>query len=214
MLARYSSVHALRPTNSNDLAFLAVRIGINDVTTSVPWPTTWSNWNAEISNAVVDGFKVINYQVQSTKYLYLNPTFTSNRNALNAAMLTNPYVWRTIDIASFGLTNYSDTNLFYDGLHPTALADGLVSSNFNRLILAERQPGINNVVSGSNGTVTLTVFSSPFVTNAVQSTTNLTAPSWQALGIKAPGISDLWNFTDTNAALFPRQFYRVMLLER
>ncbi len=214
MLARYANVHALRPTNSQDLAVFAVRIGINDITTLVPWPTTWSNWNAEVSNAVADGFRVISYKVQSTKYLPLYPTFTSNRTALNAAMATNPYVWRSIDIANFGLTNYSNTNYFYDGLHPTALTDTLVASNFNRLILAATKPSINNIVPGSNGTMTLTVFSSPMVTNEVQWTTNLSNPVvWRTLATQLPQTNDLWKFTDTNAVSYPRQFYRVKLLE-
>lgn len=131
MWGRYTnSVQPLKPT-AGQTNILVIRIGINDIlNTSIDATNSISNFNAEVSAAYRDGFKIISYLTQSIA-LMDNPTELYNRTNLLAWMKTNEMIWLTVDTEQAGLTNYTDTSYFYDGLHPTALCDTVVASNFN-----------------------------------------------------------------------------------
>jgi uncharacterized repeat protein (TIGR03803 family) len=68
---------------------------------------------------------------------------------------------------------------------------------------------ITNIVHNLDGSVTLSFLGSSGSSNIVQAATNLTPPAvwWNVSTNKADG-DGAWQFTDTNTAQFPAQFYR------
>jgi hypothetical protein len=200
-------------------AYLTLRIGINDILTQIDWQTSLSNWNCEVSAASRDGFKIINYLCQWDKALALDPgsypTEINNVTNLNNEMLTNPLVWLTINIAAANLTNYAST-IYFDsiGLHPTALEDTLVASNFNYLfnqkfntpVIVLGQPALTNNQVLLNFTVSGGLVSRFHLLQ----TTQLIAANWttnEAAALTTNIASGSYRFTATNNS--PIRFYRV-----
>lgn len=64
-------------------------------------------------------------------------------------------------------------------------------------------------LNGSGG-VTLTFAGSAGTTWRVQATTNLASPAWQDVSTNLIGSGGSWQFTQTNAANWPRRFYRTI----
>jgi len=87
-------------------------------------------------------------------------------------------------------------------------ASGSVTSNVATLIVAT-SPLIYGTLLNSDGTVTLSFVSQPNSTNVVLCTTNLSPPVvWQPLSTNIARPDGDWQYTDTNEAGFPSQFYR------
>jgi hypothetical protein len=73
-------------------------------------------------------------------------------------------------------------------------------------------PAINIVAANPGGSFTLNLLGSPGYTYVLETTTNLSLPGdWLFLATNTLGTNGLWQFTDSQATNFPRQFYRLLL---
>ncbi len=67
---------------------------------------------------------------------------------------------------------------------------------------------LTNAMRLPNGDFQFTVSSTANRTNIIQASTNLTLSNWIPIGTTVPA-TNVFTFTDTNAAAFPIRFYRV-----
>jgi sugar lactone lactonase YvrE len=85
---------------------------------------------------------------------------------------------------------------------------GSVTSSVVTLIVAA-SPLIYGAVLNSDGSVTLSFVSQPYLTNVVFCATNLLAPIlWQPLSTNMAGPDGDWQYIDTNAVHYQTRFYR------
>lgn len=71
---------------------------------------------------------------------------------------------------------------------------------------------VSGIMANPDNTVTLDFSGTPYLTNIVQATTDLTPPiSWEIISTNTAGADGSWQFTDTNAMIFPSRFYRSLL---
>jgi hypothetical protein len=69
-------------------------------------------------------------------------------------------------------------------------------------------PGLTGITQATNGNISLSGTGAPNVTYHVQANTNLNTTNWIILGpVTADNLGALI-FTDTQAGLYPRRFYR------
>jgi hypothetical protein len=74
---------------------------------------------------------------------------------------------------------------------------------------ANIMPVLSKVIRNGDGSVTFNVLTTPGATNRVLAATNLTPPVvWQPIYTNVAPSNGAWQFTDTNANLYPIRFYR------
>jgi hypothetical protein len=74
---------------------------------------------------------------------------------------------------------------------------------------ANIMPVLSKVIRNSDGSVTFNLLTTPGATNRVLAATNLTPPViWEPIYTNVAPGNGTWQFTDTNANLYPIRFYR------
>ena len=108
---------------------------------------------------------------------------------------------------------YPSTNGVADKFSYT-ITDGQGGTATGIVILAlqtpstAQTPNILGLTVNGDSSVTIQFVGIPNYTYKVQATTNLVSPAWQVIGSGQAGTNGLWQFTDTNAALYPMRYYR------
>jgi uncharacterized repeat protein (TIGR03803 family) len=70
---------------------------------------------------------------------------------------------------------------------------------------------VSSITPNPDASVTLTFAGAPFYTYLVQASVDLTSPTnWIIISTNTAGADGTWQFNDTNASLFPTQFYRAV----
>ncbi len=88
------------------------------------------------------------------------------------------------------------------------------TNSVDRIVIVEPNitPAITGVAPNNGGGVTLTLLGAPGYTYHLEMTPDLASPgSWQPIATNTVDSSGAWEFTDTEAANFPRRFYRLVL---
>jgi hypothetical protein len=134
----------------------------------------------------------------------------------------------TVSLASIGIstdgvtvTNNAGTLVYFgtnnvDDQFVCTVSDGWGGTNFQtvfiEIVLTNMIPNIISVVNGPNGSVTLSLGGAPGDTYVLETTTNLLPPAtWLPMATNTLGTNGVWQFTDTDAAIFPQRFYRLKL---
>jgi hypothetical protein len=120
------------------------------------------------------------------------------------------YQWCRNNVALLNQTNASLTitnvQVTDGGVYTVVVADTVGKALSVNAVIS-----LGGITQNGDGTVTLTFVGTPNQVYHIESATNLTPPvSWQAVPgstTNAP-TGGIWQFTDTNAASLPNQFYR------
>jgi hypothetical protein len=116
--------------------------------------------------------------------------------------------------------SYNSTYIFYPSTNSMldqftyTITDGQGGSNTGIVTLAlqtpatVQTPNILGLTVNGDSSVTIQFVGIPNYTYKVQATTNLVSPAWQVIGSGQAGTNGLWQFTDTDASLYPMRYYR------
>lgn len=133
--SEYSTqVHPLRPSaNSGAPAYLFVLIGANDVG-SVTTATYLSDLESYWQGAKDDGFTVIAYTITPGNFTQAQE---DQRQEINAGIRRSTVPDYIVDTAAL-LPDHLDTNLFGDGLHPTAVGNKKIARETQSSLIERR----------------------------------------------------------------------------
>jgi subtilase family serine protease len=110
------------------------------------------------------------------------------------------------DVKTGNNTNANTANLYF-AVTGYDLCTGWGTPAGTNLLNALTEPFISGTVRNPNGSVTLTSATQANFSSRVLAATNLTSLLWQPIYTNTTG--GVWQFTDTNAALYRSRFYRV-----
>ena len=136
MVTRYGeSVLALRPAlNSGRPAYLFVLCGTNDMRTTTA-ATLISDLESYWTTAKADGFTVVAMTVMPANFDVLDEV---KRQAVNNG-IRRSNTWDYLIDASSVLPNKYDTNVYGDGLHPTAAGNRIIAREAEAVFITRRK---------------------------------------------------------------------------
>jgi hypothetical protein len=170
---------------------------------SQPQSTT-NYWGQSATFTVIaGGFPMPSYQWQvNGTNLYDGPRVTTSATRYNA----NPNWLYQLTLNPITLADAGSYRLFISNWWDTALSDTAT------LTVVLIPPSITNVIPQPDGSVTLNLTGTPYSTNRLWATADLTPPVvWSPVSTNVADSAGTWQVTDTEAIGWTNRFYRTSM---
>jgi hypothetical protein len=183
----------------------------------------WRNGDSAVTNTLTFWYRVsasaitnpepgtvINW-MQVTNLGFVSPTVLTNATALDGNLATNRQVFSAALIP--GLTVPAGQNVFFRWRDPNdSGADQGLALDDLIVTFAALSPQITSIASNpTNGFAQIFGLGESNLVYGIEAATNLDSPVfWQRIGANNADVTGLFQFTDTNAPVFPMRFYRAL----
>jgi hypothetical protein len=145
----HSQVEFKKPLMRNDVSYLFLWAGINDIRADRTSSQIYNNLKTEWEQARADGFKVIAFTITNASgYYNLTASQDTNRNNLNNLILSDTSLYDYIIRPELLFPDSTDTTYYFDGIHLNYYADNLLAENISGSfpLSTPSQVGLNTTI--------------------------------------------------------------------